>query len=98
MYVGVPAVIGANGVGKGGEIDLNADEKAMFAKSVDAVKGLIEACKTIAPQLAWGFHPSSRKPTRRRGYPGPRGTSRRQPHKVPARSVARLQLASLRPG
>jgi malate dehydrogenase len=52
MYVGVPAVIGANGVEKVVEIDLDADEKAMFTKSVGAVQGLIEACKKIAPQLA----------------------------------------------
>jgi len=52
MYVGVPAVIGANGVEKVVEIDLNGDERAMFTKSVDAVKGLIDACKKIAPQLA----------------------------------------------
>src|SRR5262245_7583624 len=52
MYVGVPAVIGANGVEKVVEINLNGDERAMFTKSVDAVKGLIDACKKIAPQLA----------------------------------------------
>jgi malate dehydrogenase len=52
MYVGVPAVIGANGVEKVVEIELNGDERAMFTRSVDAVKGLIDACKKIAPQLA----------------------------------------------
>jgi malate dehydrogenase len=52
MYVGVPAVIGANGVERVVEIDLNAEEKAMFTKSVGAVQGLIDACKKIAPQLA----------------------------------------------
>jgi malate dehydrogenase len=52
MYVGVPAVIGANGVEKVVEIDLTADEKAMFTKSVGAVQGLLDACKKIAPQLA----------------------------------------------
>jgi malate dehydrogenase len=52
MYVGVPAVIGANGVERVVQIDLNGDERAMFTKSVDAVKGLIDACKKIAPQLA----------------------------------------------
>ena len=51
MYVGVPAVIGANGVEKIVEIELNETEKAMFAKSVDSVKGLVDACKKIAPQL-----------------------------------------------
>jgi malate dehydrogenase len=52
MYVGVPVVIGGNGVEKIVEIDLNAAERAMFQKSVESVKGLVEACTKIAPQLA----------------------------------------------
>jgi malate dehydrogenase len=52
MYVGVPVVIGANGVEKVVEIELNAAERQMFTKSVDAVKGLIDACQKIAPHLA----------------------------------------------
>ncbi|MEZ0303710.1 MAG: malate dehydrogenase [Hyphomicrobiaceae bacterium] len=52
MYVGVPVVIGANGVEKIVEIELNAAERAMFQKSVESVKGLVEACTKIAPQLA----------------------------------------------
>jgi malate dehydrogenase len=52
MYVGVPAVIGSNGVEKVVEIDLRPEEKAMFTKSVGAVQGLIDACRKIAPQLA----------------------------------------------
>ncbi|MCE2739719.1 MAG: malate dehydrogenase [Rhodobacter sp.] len=52
MYVGVPTVIGAHGIEKVIEIRLNKDETAMFQKSVDSVKGLIEACKAIDPALA----------------------------------------------
>jgi malate dehydrogenase len=52
LYVGVPVVIGANGVEKIVEIDLNAAERAMFTKSVEAVKSLIGACQKIAPHLA----------------------------------------------
>jgi malate dehydrogenase len=52
MYVGVPVVIGANGIERIVEIDLNAAERAMFQKSVESVKGLIEACTKIAPHLA----------------------------------------------
>lgn len=52
MYVGVPTVIGAKGIEKVIDITLNADEQAMFDKSVDAVKGLVEACKGIDPSLA----------------------------------------------
>ena len=51
-YVGVPVVIGANGVERIMEIDLDETEKAMFAKSVAAVHTLTEACKTINSALA----------------------------------------------
>jgi malate dehydrogenase len=52
MYVGVPVLIGANGVEKIVEIAFDEGEKAMFAKSVEAVKGLVEACKQINPAFA----------------------------------------------
>ncbi|MBA8836848.1 MULTISPECIES: malate dehydrogenase [unclassified Ochrobactrum] len=51
MYVGVPTVIGANGVERIIEIDLDKDEKAEFEKSVASVAGLCEACIGIAPSL-----------------------------------------------
>ncbi|MFC7053994.1 malate dehydrogenase [Hansschlegelia quercus] len=51
IYVGVPAVIGAAGVERIVEIELDDAEKAAFDKSVGAVKGLIDACKAIAPNL-----------------------------------------------
>ena len=51
-YVGVPVVIGANGVERIMEISLDAAEKAMFAKSVASVQSLIDACKVINPALA----------------------------------------------
>ena len=52
MYVGVPTVIGAGGIEKVIDITLDGEEQAMFQKSVDAVKGLVEACKGIDPALA----------------------------------------------
>jgi malate dehydrogenase len=52
LYVGVPVVIGAGGVERIVEIKLNADDRTAFTKSVDAVKGLMDAAKTIAPDLA----------------------------------------------
>jgi malate dehydrogenase len=51
LYVGVPVVIGAGGVERVVEIDLNTAERAMFMKSVESVKGLVEACVRIAPHL-----------------------------------------------
>ncbi len=52
FYVGVPTVIGAGGIEKVIEIKMNKDEQAMFDKSVDAVKGLVKACKDIDASLA----------------------------------------------
>jgi malate dehydrogenase len=52
MYVGVPTVIGANGIERIADIKLTRDEQAMFDKSVEAVKGLVAACKAIDPSLA----------------------------------------------
>ena len=47
LYVGVPVIIGANGVEKVVEIDLNAAEQAMFDKSVAAVRGLIDVVRKL---------------------------------------------------
>ncbi|MFZ0693696.1 MAG: malate dehydrogenase [Alphaproteobacteria bacterium] len=47
LYVGVPVVIGAGGVEKIIEIELNSSEQAMFTKSCDAVRGLLEASAKI---------------------------------------------------
>jgi malate dehydrogenase len=52
MYVGVPVILGAGGVERLVEIQMTADEQAMFDKSVDAVRGLVAACKVIDPSLA----------------------------------------------
>jgi malate dehydrogenase len=52
IYVGVPVVLGAKGVERVVEIELNSIERAMFEKSAEGVAALIEACKKIAPSLA----------------------------------------------
>ncbi len=52
IYVGVPTVIGAGGIERVIDIRLSKDEQAMFDKSVDAVKGLVAACKAIDSSLA----------------------------------------------
>ena len=52
LYVGVPSVIGAGGVEKIVEIELNEEAKANLKVSVDAVKELLEACKAIDSSLA----------------------------------------------
>jgi malate dehydrogenase len=52
MFVGVPIVIGENGVERIVEVTFSADEKAMFEKSVASVQGLVDACKQINSALA----------------------------------------------
>ncbi len=52
MFVGVPIVIGENGVERIVEVSFSGEEKAMFEKSVASVQGLIDACKQINPALA----------------------------------------------
>ncbi len=52
LYVGVPTVIGAGGIEKVIEIKLDKEEQAMFDKSVEAVNGLVTACKGIDSTLA----------------------------------------------
>jgi len=47
MYVGVPVVIGAGGVERIVEIELEPEEKQQFDASVEAVKGLVEAAKSM---------------------------------------------------
>ena len=47
LYVGVPVVIGSGGVERVVEIDLNAEERALFDKSTAAVRGLIDAVRKL---------------------------------------------------
>jgi malate dehydrogenase len=45
LFIGVPVVIGAGGVEKIVEVDLNDEEKAMLAKSVDSVRKSVAETK-----------------------------------------------------
>jgi len=51
-FVGVPCVLGANGMEKVIEIDLNDEEQALMQNSVNAVKELVEIVTTTFPELA----------------------------------------------
>jgi malate dehydrogenase len=52
LYVGVPAVIGANGIEKIVELQLTSDEKKMFDASVSAVQELVGVTKPILAKAA----------------------------------------------
>ncbi|RVT77583.1 malate dehydrogenase [Flavobacterium sufflavum] len=47
ICIGVPCIIGKNGVEEIFDIQLNDQEKALFAKSADAVRAMNDALKTI---------------------------------------------------
>jgi len=51
LYVGVPVIIGKNGIEKIVEINLNKDEKNEFDHSISAVKELFAAAKKIDKEL-----------------------------------------------
>ena len=51
MYVCVPIVISAGGIEKIVDITLTKEEQEMFDNSVNAVKGLVDACKGIDSSL-----------------------------------------------
>ncbi len=47
LYVGVPVILGGNGIERIVEISFTNDEKAMFDKSVAAVRGLVDATEKL---------------------------------------------------
>ena len=51
LYVGVPVIIGKNGVEKVVEINLNSEEKSNLDKSIKAVQELFDAAQKIDPEL-----------------------------------------------
>ncbi len=51
LYIGVPCVIGAKGMERVIEVDLNTHERLDFKRSVEAVQNLVEACVRLAPGL-----------------------------------------------
>jgi malate dehydrogenase len=52
LYVGVPVVIGAGGVERIVEIELNKAERAAFEKSVGAVRGLVEVASRMLKEAS----------------------------------------------
>jgi malate dehydrogenase len=48
ICLGVPVVIGKNGMERIIELELNDDEKALFAKSADAVRNMNQVLDTLS--------------------------------------------------
>ena len=51
LYAGVPVIIGSGGVEKVIELNLTAQEKTDFNKSIQSVQELFNAAKKIDPKL-----------------------------------------------
>ena len=51
MYVGVPTIIGCEGIERIVDIKLTKDELEIFNSSVESVKSLVSACKAIDNSL-----------------------------------------------
>jgi len=51
MYVGVPTIIGANGIERVIEVDFTKEEADMFQSSVDSVVELCDACRNLNSDL-----------------------------------------------
>jgi malate dehydrogenase len=52
LFVGVPAVLGKNGVERVVQIELNESEQAMMDASASHVANLVNTVKTTFPELA----------------------------------------------
>jgi len=61
LYVGVPVVIGAGGVERIVEIDLNKAERAEFDKSVAAVAELVKVARGMIPAGASSTKPAAKR-------------------------------------
>jgi len=63
LYVGVPVVIGAGGVERVVEIELNKTEQKEFKSSVGSVRSLVNAVKRLKPELA--PHRENKRPAKK---------------------------------
>ena len=63
LYIGVPIILGAGGVERIIEIELNKSEKAMFDASVASVRGLVDVVKRMRKGDQKAAKPSSKKPS-----------------------------------
>ncbi len=84
MYVGVPVVIGARGVERVVEIKLDPSERAMFRKSVNAVKGLNAAVAKIQQAAAAPAKKAPAKKTAARKASAKKAPARKPAARKPA--------------
>jgi len=52
LFMGVPAVVGGNGIERIVEIALSEEERAMLARSAKSVQAVVDLCKNGTPAVA----------------------------------------------
>jgi len=82
LYVGVPVVIGARGVERIIEVDLNASEKKMFRNSVGHVQTLIKVVQNMGKGAA--AKPAAKKPAAKAKAPARRPAAKKPAARKPA--------------
>ena len=99
MYVGVPTVIGARGVERIVEIQLDADEKAMFKASVAAVKGLLNVTQRLMKKAAAAAKKTpAKKAAAKKKAPAKKAAAKKPAaRKAPAKKAAAPAAASTPP-
>ena len=96
MYVGVPVVIGAKGVEKVVEIQLDASERAMFRKSVAAVKGLVDVTQRLMKEADGKPAPAKKAPAKK--APAKKPAAKKAPaKKAPARKAPARKAPAAKP-
>ena len=93
LYVGVPAVLGANGVERIVELQLSATEKKMFQSSVDSVKGLVEACKRLDKDASKGGKATAKPAAKPAAKAASSTAAKKAPAKKPAAKPAAKKAA-----
>jgi len=86
LYVGVPVVIGARGVERIIEVDLNASEKRMFQNSVGAVETLIKVVQNMGKKAA--AKPAAKKPAAKAKSTARKPAAKKAAAKKPAAKAA----------
>jgi malate dehydrogenase len=98
LYVGVPVVIGAGGVERVVELKLSRAERAMFDKSVRAVRGLVEVCKALKRKAAKKpAAPAKRKPAKKAAAKPKAKATRKPARKAAAKPKAKAAPAKRKP-
>jgi malate dehydrogenase len=96
VFVGVPAVIGADGIERVVELQLTKREKNMLGQSVAAVQGLIQVCKKLQKAQAPKKRAAAKPAAAKKAAAKP-ATARKAVAKKPAAKKAPAKKSAAKP-